>query len=130
MLQRSPYARRGLLGIDLTRDITANFEVKNLALTQSGAPRPLAGLDNIRGEGVRFSPTTGTLAIKSIDATKPSATIYRDAAGIHLLGLTVKLPALQPTTRASSTQALANRRTQSLPRPRPLQITPITRSIA
>ena len=88
------FTRRGPIGIDLSRDITSTFEVKNIELSQSN--KPLAGLEDIRGEGIRFSPATGSLTVKSLDITKPSATVVRDTQGIHALGLTLHPP---PTTR-------------------------------
>jgi uncharacterized protein involved in outer membrane biogenesis len=92
------YTRRGALGIDLTRGITATFELKDLKLVQSGVQTPLAGVQAIHGEGVRYSPHSGSLAIKSLDVTTPQATVLRDQQGIHLLGLTLKAPATQPAT--------------------------------
>ena len=96
------FTRRGMLGIDLTRDITATFDVKDIKLSQAGVARPLAGLEEIRGDGVRFSPPTGSLTIKSLDVTKPMADVIRDNAGIHLLGMTLKPPTTRPTSMASS----------------------------
>ncbi len=92
------FTRRGALGIDLKRDITAQFAVKETRLTRNstggtGDPgEAVATLGGIRGEKVHFSPASGAINIKSIEVTKPSFHVMRDAAGVHVFGLTVKLP--------------------------------------
>jgi Domain of Unknown Function (DUF748) len=92
MASQFEFTRRGMLGIDLTRDITTTFDAKNIELSEAGVARPLAGLEEIRGDGVRFSPPTGSLTIKSLEVTKPMADVVRDNAGIHFLGMTLKMP--------------------------------------
>lgn len=98
------FTRRGPMGIDLTRDVTAEFDVKNVMLSENGVERPLAGVGEIHGQRIRFSPATGSLVVKSIDITKPVAHIVRDADGIHFLGLTLKVP---PTTKQPVAQVAA-----------------------
>lgn len=108
---RFSFTRRGPLGIDLTRDVTAEFELKDLMLSERGVERPLGGVGGIRGERIRFSPATGAVVAKSIEVTKPVAHVVRDADGIHFLGLTLKNPppATQPAAppAAESTPTVA-----------------------
>ncbi len=103
------FTRRGAAGIDLTRDITANLAITNTRLMQAGVDRPLAGVDEIRGESIRFSPASGALVVKLLAIEKPMGHVVRDAAGIHALGLTIKsaAPATQPTTEPATLPAVA-----------------------
>ncbi len=86
------FTRRGLFGIDLTRDIGGSFTIKNTALTQTGVEKPLAGVEEIRGEQLRISLEPMTINLRSLEITKPAAHIYRDKDGIHALGMMYKLP--------------------------------------
>ncbi|MGN6507649.1 MAG: DUF748 domain-containing protein, partial [Tepidisphaeraceae bacterium] len=110
------FSRRGLFGIDLTRDITGRFDVSNVALTNAGNPKPLAGVDGVHGEGLRYSPDSGSISLKSLEITKPAARIVRDNAGIHALGLTLKTP--PPATQPATQPVVA------APTPRPIEVTP------
>lgn len=98
------FTRRGPMGIDLTRDVTAEFDVKNVMLSENGVERPLAGVGEIHGQRIRFSPANGSVVVKSIDITKPVAHVVRDADGIHFLGLTLKNPppATQPVAQVAA----------------------------
>lgn len=94
------YTRRGPLGIDFSRDIGVTGELKDLSLTEEGVKLPIAGLDAVRMENLRYTPG-GSVFIKTLDIDKPTASVVRDAGGIHVLGLTLKIalpPATQPTT--------------------------------
>ncbi|MGN6626756.1 MAG: DUF748 domain-containing protein, partial [Tepidisphaeraceae bacterium] len=110
------FSRRGLFGIDLTRDITGRFDVNHVALTNAGNPKPLAGVDGVHGEGLRYSPNSGSISLKSLEITKPAARIVRDTAGIHALGLTLKTP--PPATQPATQPVVA------APTPRPIEVTP------
>ena len=103
------FTRRGPMGIDLTRDMTAEFDLKNAMLSENGVEQPLGGIGEIHGERIRYSPANGSLIAKSIDITKPIAHVMRDADGIHLLGLTLKTPpaATQPATQPAAEPAPA-----------------------
>lgn len=86
------YTRRGAMGIDLTRDITAEVAVLNTRLTQDGVEKPLAGLDEFRGERIRYSPASVAVVIQSLEFVKPAAHILRDAQGLHAFGFTILTP--------------------------------------
>jgi hypothetical protein len=43
-------------------------------------------------EGIRVQPATSTVIVKDIEITNPTFDAYRDLAGIHALGLVIKLP--------------------------------------
>jgi hypothetical protein len=88
------FTRRSIFGIDMDRDIGASMiTLKNVALTQQGEARPLGAVDEVRIEQLRLTQNPTNVLVKSIDIAKPAAHIWRDDAGIHALGLTLKLPA-------------------------------------
>lgn len=98
------FTRRGPMGIDLTRDVTAEFDLKNAVLSENGVEQPLGGVGEIHGERIRVSPANGSVVVKSIDITKPMAHVVRDSEGIHFLGLTLKNPppATQPAAQPAA----------------------------
>src|SRR5262249_32635945 len=64
--------------------------------------------DEIRAEGLRYSPTSNAVSIKSLEITKPAAHVVRDSDGIHALGLTLKQSFnMAPSTSASAAPQLA-----------------------
>lgn len=108
-LSQLAFTRRGLWGIDFTRDVGGELLVKNTALYQTGVEKPLAGVEEIRAEKIRVSPKMdggiGQVSIKRVDITKPSAHIVRDASGITALGVTLKMPTDAPATDAAPAPA-------------------------
>lgn len=102
------FTRRGPMGIDLTRDVTAEFDLKNVMLSENGVQQLLGGVGEIHGERIRYSPASNSVVMKSIDITKPMAHIVRDADGIHVLGLTLKNPQPAAQPAAEHVPAAAN----------------------
>ena len=113
------FTRQGLFGIDMSRDIKGTFDVKDVALTEAGNPKVLAGVQSIHGEGLRYAPVNGSLVVKTLDIDTPKAQIVRDAAGIHALGLTVMTssPNAPSTTTSASIPS-------TQPQRRALEVTP------
>ena len=97
---RFAFTRRGPMGIDLTRDVTGEVVIKGTQLTIPGNDRPLVGVSEIRAEKIRVSPASGSVVIGAFDIAKPIASVVRDADGVHVAGLTIKI--LQPTPPAST----------------------------
>lgn len=95
------FTRRGLFGIDMTRDMGArSVIIKNTKLTQAGRERPLLGVEEVNVEQLRISQNPTNLTIKSVDIVKPAAHIWRDKAGIHAAGMMYRLPVeAQPETQ-------------------------------
>lgn len=108
------YTRRGMLGIDLTRDIGAEFQVQRVSLTSPKISEPLAGVQEVHGERIKFSPGTGNLSVGNLEITKPSARMWRDTAGIHGLGLMFKMPTV-PSTQPTTAPAVAPTETAAAP---------------
>jgi hypothetical protein len=97
---RFQFARRGPLGIDLTRDVTGEIGIKGMQLTVSGDDRPLIGIGEIRAEKIRVSPSSGSIVVGAFDIVKPIASVVREADGVHVAGITLRI--LQPKSAASS----------------------------
>ena len=98
------YTRRGLLGIDFNRDITANFSLSDIALKQQGNSKPLVGLASLRGERIRYSPSSKTLTAKSITIDTPTFQAIREKDGLHTMGFVFKLPEAEPAGQVVDTK--------------------------
>lgn len=81
------YGRRGPRDIDLARGFTATFNLKPLELRSVPDGPIIAGIEEVRGDGIKVDPATGGVAIKSIEVTKPTGRFLRDAEGVHAFGL-------------------------------------------
>jgi hypothetical protein len=93
------YTRRGALGIDFTRDITANVSLNDIALKQAGNDKPLLGLEALRGERIRYAPAAKTLVAQSITIDTPTLQVVREKDGIHAAGFVFKLPEPPPAEK-------------------------------
>src|SRR5206468_171686 len=87
-----------------TKPFEADFTVRPLEYRAAETGPVLAGLEEIRGEGVHVDPATGAITVRSLEITKPVGNVWRDTAGIHALGLVVKIPAPESTTQPSLAQ--------------------------
>ncbi len=102
------YGRRGARDLDLSRGFTAMFSVKPLEFRAQPKGPVLAGLDEIRGEGIAVQPKSGNVLMKSVEVIKPIGRFVRDEKGLHALGVVIPLataPATQPATAPSSQPA-------------------------
>jgi hypothetical protein len=104
------FTRRGLSGIDMTRDIGArSVIIKNTRLTQAGQERPLLGVEEVNVDQLRVSQNPTNVTIKSVDVVKPAAHLWRDKAGIHAAGMMYRLPVeAQPETQPAPIPAKAD----------------------
>ncbi len=84
--------RSDLAEFDFSRDFGAEFSLEDLRLYESEGGEAIAGLDALRVDVQRFSPSSGALHIREIEIERPSATLTKRADGIHTLGLLIKLP--------------------------------------
>ncbi|HEX8341690.1 MAG TPA: DUF748 domain-containing protein, partial [Tepidisphaeraceae bacterium] len=94
------YTRRGALGIDFKRDITADVSLNDIALRQAGNPKPLVGLAALRGERVRYSPATKSLVASVVTLETPTLQAVRESDGLHAAGFVFKLPEPPPAEQA------------------------------
>ncbi|HEY7119067.1 MAG TPA: DUF748 domain-containing protein [Tepidisphaeraceae bacterium] len=92
--------RRGAADFDFSRGFDLDLLVKTLEYRATPDGPVLAGVEELRSDGVRVLPRTGSVRVKSLEVTKPVAEVSRDASGLHALGWTIKpaKSATQPTT--------------------------------
>lgn len=103
------FARKGPAEYDFGKPFDAELSVKPIEFRASPDGEVIAGLEEVRAEGVRVDPATGGAVIRTLEITKPIFHAFRDAEGIHALGCVVKLPATQPAGDEATTQpSMAN----------------------
>jgi hypothetical protein len=113
-------ARRSPMDFDLSHPYGVEFVASNVQYRSAPDTPVLAGLDELRTEGVHVIPHTGDISVKSIELTNVALTAIRDTDGIHALGMVLKSqpPATQPTTESSkgpSTEADAKNKQSNKP---------------
>lgn len=99
------YSRRGPRDFDFSRGILLDFSIKPIEYRATPDGPILAGLEEIRSEGIKIEPGKGNVRIKSLDIVKPIGRAMRDAKGIHAMGVVIVPPATQPTTGPASQPA-------------------------
>jgi Domain of Unknown Function (DUF748) len=117
---RFKFARRGALGIDLSREISADVVVSDVYLRSPSVERPLFGVAAVRGDKIRFIPASGSLLVGTVEIEKPTATVVRDVKGVHVAGVTFKV--LQPASAAET----ADRTSLGTASPEAMTIQPTT----
>jgi hypothetical protein len=101
--------RRNPADLDLSRDFSATVHLHDVEFRATPTAPVLLGLEDLQSDDVRVQPKSGTITIKTLEITKPIAHAFRDGQGLHVLGLTIKLPA-EPT--ASQISPLASTSSQ------------------
>ncbi|MDP9175054.1 MAG: DUF748 domain-containing protein [Planctomycetota bacterium] len=86
--------RADLLDFDLTKGFDLDLSLKGVEYREGPSGPVLAGVEEVNAEGIRIEPRTSTIVARSIEVTNPAANVFRDAAGIHVAGWVVKLPAV------------------------------------
>jgi hypothetical protein len=74
-----------------------NFSVKNAAFRVDPSQDPVAGVGEIDSEGIVVGPNFKNVEVKELEIDDLLARAMRDNAGIHALGLLIKIPALATT---------------------------------
>jgi hypothetical protein len=87
-------AKRGPARLDFSKPMELSAIVRDVAFRADGSDGSpvLAGVEEVRADGVRIDPATGSIVARSIDVAKPIARATRESDGVHALGLVVKLP--------------------------------------
>ncbi|MDB5334157.1 MAG: hypothetical protein JWP03_5308, partial [Phycisphaerales bacterium] len=99
------------LDFGLVRGFDADFVMKGLEYRSEENGPVLAGLEEVRSEGIRVKPATGNVVVKSLEVTKPIGVAVREKDGVHVAGLVFKVPeanqpaATQPAIVKSSAPA-------------------------
>lgn len=92
--------RRGPTDVDLSKGFDAEVVVRGTEYRAAPDGPVLLGLDELRVEEARVRPAAGTVRVKSVELSKPTARALRDRDGIHALGLLIKAPA--PATQPAA----------------------------
>ena len=82
--------RRGATRIDLSRGLELSFSVTKTALRAGESGPVLAAVGLVRGEQVKVETRTGDLTVRSLEVADLAANAWRDADGIHVLGMRIK----------------------------------------
>jgi hypothetical protein len=85
------YKRRGPRDWDVARGFALDFDVKPVEFRAEPEGPILAGLEEIRSDGIKIEPAAGNVLFKSVDITKPIGQVLRDDRGIHAAGFVIPL---------------------------------------
>ncbi len=83
--------RRSPLEADLARGIGLDLAVKGIEFRDGPSGPVLAGLDELRVQGVKLDPA-GNVRVRSLEIAKPAGKVVLEKDGLHVLGLVVKVP--------------------------------------
>lgn len=89
---------------DFASPFDADFLARQLAYRDAPNGPVLAGVGEIRAEGVHIIPATGSVHAKTLEISSILGRVQRDAKGIHVLGLTIPMGAgssSEPSTAAA-----------------------------
>jgi hypothetical protein len=81
------------LDLDLSRDFAADVTLKNVEFRDGAGGVVLAGVGEVTSDDIRVEPARLTVSGRDLLVNNLTASAYRDEAGIHVLGCTLK-PAL------------------------------------
>jgi hypothetical protein len=97
------------LDFDLSGGFGLDVSAKGIEFRDRPDGPVLAGLEEATSENIRVQPEAHTVVVQDIELTNPSAKIFRDSAGVHVLGWVAKLsPTPASTTQVSSNSSLAS----------------------
>jgi hypothetical protein len=93
-------AKRGPASLDFSRPMEVTAVLRDVAFRGDGAENGpvLAGVQEVRADAARINPANGSVIVRSLEITRPTANAWRDAEGIHALGLLIRTPSTQPAT--------------------------------
>jgi hypothetical protein len=91
--------RRTPVDFDVSHGFDLSFVLDKVAYRSKPDGPVLAGVDEVRSEGIRIVPDESIVHVKTLEITEPIGLITQDKAGIHALGWTYKLPTATPATQ-------------------------------
>jgi hypothetical protein len=97
--------RKNPLDFDLSHGFDLSVVLDKVAYRSQPDGPVLAGVDEVRSENIRVAPADSLVHFKTVEITQPIGLLTADAAGIHALGWTYKLP--KPTTQPVANQPAA-----------------------
>jgi hypothetical protein len=83
---------------DLSHGGKLDFSLTNLAFRSNPGGPVLAGVGEIRSDGVVLSPNIAGVEVRELEIDKIAGQGVRKADGIHACGLIIKMPTTQPAT--------------------------------
>ncbi|MGF1634798.1 MAG: DUF748 domain-containing protein [Phycisphaerae bacterium] len=89
---RPAFQKRGLYAIDFAAGVEGELSLSDLYLRAQENGPVLLGLESLVADGFRVAPRTGTFTVRTLEVNKPVGRLWRDEAGVHALGLVLKLP--------------------------------------
>jgi len=98
--------RRSPIDFDVSRGFDLSLVLDKVQYRAKPEGPVLAGVDEVRSEGIRIAPRDSTMYFKTLEITNPIGLVTRDVAGIHALGWTYKIPGVttQPVVVAKTNQ--------------------------
>lgn len=84
--------RRGPLALDLASGIGLESRLDGLALRAEPGGEPQLGFESLYVDVESLRPATGDVSIRTIELVKPIARVRKEADGVHVAGLVIKLP--------------------------------------
>ena len=91
--------RRGPTRIDLSRGLELNFALTQTALRAGENGPILAGVGLVRGEGLKVETRSGDVTVRSLEVNDLAGSAWREASGVHVLGMRVKGTEVTPGAR-------------------------------
>ena len=104
-------AKRGPIGFDFSKPMGLNVAVREMAFRADGSDNSLvlAGVQEMRADGVQLHPATGSVIVRSVEISRPVLNARRSADGIHALGLVIKTPAARPAESSAGAAGPSSR---------------------
>jgi hypothetical protein len=120
--------RRSPIDFDLSHPFSAEFDLTKVEYRSAPNSPVLAGIDEVRSDGIRVIPATGSVSIKTIELTNPNAVLVRDTDGIHALGWVLKAqkpPETQPAATQPTTKTTAKSKSKEPVKPQVVSAAPV-----
>jgi Domain of Unknown Function (DUF748) len=103
------------LDTDFSKDFTAGVSVKGLQYKNGDDSSVLASVEELSSDDIRVQPKQRAVVVRDLEISNPAATVFRDAAGIHALGLVIKPAAWQNALAQANSTATTSTPAPSQP---------------
>lgn len=99
--------RQDLMRFDFSHPMDADLLIKGFEFRSIKDGPVLAGVEEIRSDGMHIDPGTGSISAKSVEVNNLTGKVVADTDGIHAVGLILKLPTAASATTQPGTPAVA-----------------------
>jgi hypothetical protein len=96
------FERRGPRDIDFSRPFQLDLGITGTEFRADESGPVLAGVEAFHAEQTRIEPRTGSVMARLIEIGTPQARLWREADGLHALGLVIPLPKAATTMPSES----------------------------